>query len=51
MNFSVENSRKNLSDQFRILYQSRYCDHEDFNIAVFGSESDSKNGMYDRPFC
>ena len=27
-----------LSDQFPALYQNRYCDQEDFSIAVFGGE-------------
>ena len=48
--FFVEYSTINMSDQFPILYQNRYCDQEDFNIAVFGGENDSENEMYDKPF-
>ena len=50
MNFSVDCSSNNLSDEFPILYQNRYCDQEDFSIAVFGSGSDKNNRLYDKPF-
>ena len=33
-----------------MLYQNRYCDQDDFSIAVFGGENNSNNEMYDRPF-
>ena len=45
MNFSVENSSKKFSDLFPILYQNRYCDQDDFSIAVFGGENDKMNGL------
>ena len=41
---------ENLSDRFLILYQSRYCDQEDFSIAVIGSENDRKNEMLYKSF-
>ena len=50
MNFSVENSTTNLSDEFPVLYQTRYCDQEDFSIAVFDGETDSKNETCYKPF-
>ena len=42
-------SVETLSDQFPILYQNRYCDQDDFSIAVFGSENDTEEARYKRP--
>ena len=39
-----------MSDQLPILYQNRYCDQEDFSIAVFGGDNDCNNLSYDKPF-
>ena len=50
MSFFVDHSRRNFSDVFPILYQNRYCDQEDFSIAVFGGENDKNYEQYDRPF-
>ena len=29
---------KNLSDQFHVLYQNRYCDQKEFSIGVFSDD-------------
>ena len=41
---------ENLSDKFPILYQNRYCDQEDFNIALFDGDNDFNNVSFDKPF-
>ena len=46
----MSSSVGNLSDQFPILYQNRHCDQDDFSIAVFGSEDDTEDARYERPF-
>ena len=50
MSFSVENFTRTLSDHFTVLYQNRYCDQEDFSVAVFGGGCSNKNIRYKRPF-
>ena len=47
MSFSVKNVTINKSNQFPILYQTRYCDQESFSIAVFDAENNRK---HDKPF-
>ena len=47
MSISIE---KKLCDEFLVLYQNRYCDQEDFSIAVYCGENGSKNELYDKPF-
>ena len=45
-----KSSDRNLSDQFPILYQNRFCDQKEFSIAVFSCESDSRKIRFDKPF-
>ena len=41
---------RNLSDQFPVLYQNRYCDQEEFSIGVFSDDFYSRNFSKCRPF-
>ena len=50
MSCSVAKLSKRLSDQFPALYQNRYCDQEDFIIAIIGGESTNKYALYEKPF-
>ena len=35
----------NFSEQFPALYQKRYCDPENFSMAVFGVETNNTNEL------
>ena len=41
---------KSLSEQFSVLYQNRYCDQEDFTIAVFSGKGYGEGKSNNRPF-
>ena len=43
MSSFVNKYGKRLRARFPLLYKNRYCDQEDFSIAVFGGENDNKN--------
>ena len=47
MNSSVDNSHRNFSDLYPILYQNRHCDQEDFGIAVVDG---STHRYCDKPY-
>ena len=53
MNISKVNSDNcniMMSDKYPDLYQHRFCDQEDFSIAVCVEENDNENISYDKPF-
>ena len=39
-----------LSDKYPDLYKHRFCDQEDFSIAICGGENDNGRIVYNRPF-
>ena len=47
---SVKTPSKNLSDQFHILYQNRYCDQEEFSIGLFSDAYYSGDVSTFKPF-
>ena len=49
MGSSFSNSEKNFGQKFPILYRSRYCEQENFEIAAFCSDCDGKDIYIDKP--
>ena len=47
---SEKSVSRNLSEQFPVLYQNRYCDQEEFSIALFSSENHYKSVRFNKPF-
>ena len=50
MVFNFKKNSRSVSEQFPVLYQNRYCDQEEFSIAVFNGESHSRNVESYKPF-
>ena len=46
--YNMDPCARNLGDQFSALYQNRYCNQEDFSIAVFGGDREHK--FHFKPF-
>ena len=45
----VSKPEKNLGERLPVLYKSRYCDQENFEIAAFSSENNGKDICLDKP--
>ena len=50
MTFSFKKLSRSVSDQFSVLYENRYCDQEDFSIAVLSAKSNSEDESNNKPF-
>ena len=49
MGYSFSKPEKNFGERFPVLYKSRYCDQENFEIAAFSSEYNGKDICLDKP--